>query len=233
LSKLQKYSFIFLYLREATWWKNVDTDRMWILTDCGYSHRSALPTKMSRRQVNIDRFLEVDFVNKWQFGNEKASAPTGQHEDADGHRETLVQHEISIVNHSTRIAQRWITFLVHLRRFIRVFGMYREIRAQRSHYSKEGETLVVNIQFINKNRLLFYLYIKLDLMKNSIKATGQCDGLLYWKEKLTSNSRVNIKGGSIWSTYRRRWLVTVVEGTPCTAFKTGTKNFLRNFRQNI
>jgi hypothetical protein len=67
-------------------------------------------------------------------------------------------------------------------------------------------------------------------MKNSVKATGQSDGLLYWKEKRTSISRVKIKGGSNWSIYRRPCLVTVVEGTPCAAYKAGTKKFFTNFR---
>ena len=38
-----------------------------------------------------------------------------------------------------------------------------------------------------------YLHIILGLMKNSVKSTGQSDGLLYWKEKLTSISRVKLE----------------------------------------
>jgi hypothetical protein len=54
---------------------------------------------------------------KLSKSNAKASGRTGQHEDADGHRETLGQHEISNVNPSTRNAQRWIISLLHLYRF--------------------------------------------------------------------------------------------------------------------
>jgi len=99
---------LFLFARQPS-------ERMWMLSQKRFANENVQKTG-EYWLISRSWFWKQMKIWKWNSLNltQRLVGKLDNKKTPNGHRETLGRHEISNVNSSTRNAQRWITFLVHL-----------------------------------------------------------------------------------------------------------------------